>query len=777
MRFKEAVNRYRGARHSFIQGYKDPEQFIYINTDDEVLQKWRVELPECPEWHYIVNFGLNAEDQFFKYEEYPIELKNLEEKIRDEVLSNPLKDEREFGAENRIRENIIRTLELEKRNYEDEIDWIRSQHWKRTYGEWQFINGRPYYIPPWQWGYLNYCKLEGRTDNDGLPDFRYRDYKWFWAQHYLSTTTDIPDLDENGALQLMEDGTPRMKRTKLRTSFGSNNLKGRRVGESSKASWINFDIATTKYDAYCGIQADTGDTAEQIYTKKLIYFYERLPFFMVPEVPSFQHSKELNFRSRKKAKGLYSKIDHATKADKSFYDSERLDYYHGDEIGKVVGGIDVSDRHDVVKRCMQPGIYINGFMVYTSTAENMDSDSGKKFEEMSMDSMFEQRGPDGRTKSGLINVYFDISESYEGFIDRYGFPIIDTPVVGYQAEDVGTIQHNDKGEIIGCRDYLESIKQRYIKDEDYKKLAGFKRKNPSSFKECFALAAMNQLFNSKKIQDRYEEIQFSNTVQVGDLVWVNGIGSKVEFRNTPNGRFKISSEVPEDKRSRWIQEGEYRRPLYGSVYIASTDAYRYELTDSWRQSDGAGAVLYKYDPDQDEGKPTIEWTSKKFVCTYCNRPPTKEEYCDDMLRMCVYYGAMLYPEMNVPDVVDYFRQKKYDGYLLYDVDRSTGKKKVNPGFTISGKAGNMKINMFNDVDNFVETHIDRCDHPEILQELLMIPGPEYMKDYDIFTVVAGCLKGERSVMIDAVNRFNLSKLSLDGWFPGYGGTGEEDIFL
>ena len=36
-------------------------------------------------------------------------------------------------------------------------------------------------------------------------------------------------------------------------------------------------------------------------------------------------------------------------------------------------------------------------------------------------------------------------------------------------------------------------------------------------------------------------------------------------------------------------------------------------------------------------KPTSEWESKRFVCTYKNRP-SKDEYCEDMLKMCIYYG-------------------------------------------------------------------------------------------------------------------------------------------
>ena len=54
----------------------------------------------------------------------------------------------------------------------------------------------------------------------------------------------------------------------------------------------------------------------------------------------------------------------------------------------------------------------------------------------------------------------------------------------------------------------------------------------------------------------------------------------------------------------------------------------------------------------------LAWMNGKtadFVCEYINRPPTVEEYCEDMLMMSIFYSVEMYPEFNIDHVKRHLR--------------------------------------------------------------------------------------------------------------------------
>jgi hypothetical protein len=750
---------YRKFDPDMWEEYKDADRYVYINVDDPDLQKFRIGLPEPPDWMLIDGFGLPAEKQYFQYERYPDRLKMLERTVRNDAML-ARKGESKFGFERKIYDEIWHLIENNVGDWQFEIDWIRRQWYFREYGKWQFIHGKPVYIDGWNWFYLNYYTLE----QVGRPDYWDRDRKWFHAQRYAYTTTLAPEYNSDGSLILLPDGTPKMIDMGARTVYGTNCLKGRRVGDTSKAECISLCEVMSNFEYYCGIQGNKETTASGIYKEKVTLAFKRIPFFFRPMMSNFNIATELNFSSPDFFGGLNSKLDFATTAKRHFYDSKKLNIIHIDEPGKTEGE-SVDRRNEVLKRCIAPGATIKGLMINTSTVDDMEMNSAKEFFKLTKASHFHDRGPAGQTKSGLLIIYFDVTESYEGFIDQYGMPIIYTPKT-YQIPYMKRIVRNDKGEIMGCREYLDSVEEDIRQSGDIMRLMEFKRMTPRSFRDCFANAGRNQFFNTEILKSRLSYLHFTieDKIRVGDLVWTAGFGSKVEFIDNPKtGRFRVSMLPAKEHRSLIVSDGAVKRPLYHEVFVCSGDAFRVEKTEGYRMSLGSGAVLYMHDPTIDgEDRPIREWSTNKFVCTYVYRPPTREEYAEDMLKMAILWGALMYPENNIDVIGDYFIRKGFGGYLAYSVDPVTGKRKQNAGWTTAGPT--IKTKMFSVSSDWINLHGMRCDHPEILEEFLEIDGPDSMKDHDLFVSLAGCLLAQESKYVDYVHTMNNTSVDVSGWW-------------
>jgi hypothetical protein len=746
---------------SILAGYEDADEYVYINDTDPDLQKWRIKMPKPPEWHLIDGFGLPAREQKFQYEKYPEKLKQLEDDIRSEILRSKKDSDSKDAIERMIYDRKWEVLDFGRDQYADIIKWIKRQWFHRLYGKWYFIKGKPTYLDGWHVFFLNSYKMEGGTDFDGAPEYRDRDRRWFHAQRYLYTTTETIDYDNEGNLVLLDDGTPKMRCTGSRTVLGSSSLKGRRTGESSKGSSIDLELVTSIEEHLSASQADTDANAEGLYNKLKRYSFHKLPFFFTPITPNSKTGKQISLRDTTANNGLQSYVTYRASGEYA-YDGSRINFYLGDEIGKTKNA-DIIKRHYVVARTLTPGIKIRGFMLYVSTAEEMDSDVGKNFEDLTMKSMFEDRGIDGRTQTGLVNVHFSIEESFEGFIDPWGFPIIDNPTDPDVIAHMSFVEKNENGEVMGVREYLKKKEQEFLDREDLVGLSSFQRKNPKSFRECFANISSNLMFNRAKLQTRLLKLKYEGNKCVrGDFV--NDGNNIVRFAPNVNGRFNVSMQLSGDRANRMIFDGHSYRPQFNDVFVASADAYRVSKTDSRRKSLGSGAVLYKHDPLIDNpNKPTIEWETKKFVCTYVYRPETLDEYCQDMLNMCVYYGSMMYPEQNLSFVQEYFQRKGFDSFLLRDVDHH-GRLRENSGWNTGGRGG-AKDKLFNLGADWVNLHSDTCEHPEIIEEFLNIKDLEDMKNRDLFVSVCGALLAEQSTHVDRIRRANSVKVDISGFYP------------
>ena len=104
-------------------------------------------------------------------------------------------------------------------------------------------------------------------------------------------------------------------------------------------------------------------------------------------------------------------------------------------------------------------------------------------------------------------------------------------------------------------------------------------------------------------------------------------------------------------------------------------------------------------PDPQESEKNIkDWESFQLICYYDNRPPSLEEYCEDMLAMCIYCGALINVESNKKRLIEYFIDEGFGGYLW---------RGTNPDGTIKKEygtyaGGGTKNDMLNGIRDFIE---------------------------------------------------------------------------
>ena len=743
--------------------YKPADRYVIFNDHDKILKQITVELPEPPPLNTIDGYGLAPEDQCFKVPTYPDRLLKLERSCTN------------------IQE-VHSKLNERRADYQEEIAFMRREWSRRLYGYWVFINGKPTYIDGWHYFYLGYWHLD-----IGLPEYRSRDRKFFLFARfcYTDTTAFYPYRvalqgnysyysSRNEAIRFtewkkggeIEEGEFFVD-LKRRTCYGFNYPKHRREGANYKAACINYCMISTKKKAWGGIQSMDGPSAGKSFQTHIVEPWKEVPFFFKPIYSGNTDPKgELKFDIASQrigkggslvnvASGLQSKIDWANSANRGWYDGFKLFFYHQDEVGKTIEE-DVHERWKKIKKCLQTGDgrKIFGLTIATSTVSELEKEGGENFLTMCKRSHWDKRDVVGQTETGLYNLFIKAYDGMEGFIDIFGESIIEDPL----ESDLWRIPEPTRdinGRLMGAKRYLLEKREALLMSDDPKSVKDYEdecRINPIEFSECFITGGEGSGLNLKIITRRIREIQFDDTltqrgnfkwdhdVKDGEVVWQEDAldGRWVRSSFPPsiqlNKRYKITMMVDEIEQEVWT-------PFSPERYTASADPYAFRKVKGRRKSKGGGCVFWNHDKLTDPPSKNVnDWESYRTVCTYVARPLTPEEYAEDMLMMSVFYGAMMFPEINVPLVWDHFVRRGYSGYLKYE-RTSKGKYSQTPGFF---NRGVYPQKIFQKHQAFIQNHGMRERHLEVLMDQKEIRGVDDLTNHDLFVAVGGAMIGSDS---------------------------------
>lgn len=654
----------------YLTQYNQADTFIVIN-DDPDLHPIRIELPVCPKLKKIAGYGLPAKEQKWQPSPLPQKLKELE--ARDDLETI---------------EQIWEEMESDPEYYKNEYKYIKTEWERREKGYWFYNHGTPTFITGQHYFSLNCWQMD-----IGLPEYRDRDRKWWITVKFFK---DDP------------------------LCLGMNYPKHRREGATNRTQCRMYEVISRTNNAHGGIQSMTEDHARDgVFQDHLVAGWKGLPFFYQPvHEGTTQPKKSLRFFSpgkrtlqgslrAKKGEALNSYIDFKG-SGKGAYDTFKLLEYHGDEVGKTKE-VNVNERHNVVRQCLTLGAgkKIVGFCVNTSTVGEMTRGGGENFAKLCNQSHYQNRTDNGTTLSGLYNFFMPATDGLEGFVDKYG-----------------------NSNIAAATRHIQNTRQAYLEAEDYEGYDEFVRQHPIAFRECFRGSAQDCNFNAKILNDRLDEFTFGNRlITSGNFEWEDGIiDGRVVWDPMPNGKFETSFLLERHESNLKFHDGELWLPGNINRFTSGGDTFKFDKTSGSKKSDGSGAVFMRRDAMIDTNdRPMKDWITHRFCCTYSHRPPTKDEYGEDMLKMCIYYGCEMNCEINVPFLWDYFVARGYGGFLYYGVDRKTGLISKTPGFnTLTA----VQDDIFREYHTYIQHHGMRECHDRILRQCRDIE--QDMGPYDQF---------------------------------------------
>ena len=618
--FSDKKIKHLNKHKKFEYGYNEVLDCVVISKDGTIgdiyeIQGLKVAIPKTPD--SIDGEDLKQSDQFFK-------IKNKPESL------NKIKSIYDFQS---YPEDI-------KEKYYKYID---SEFNYRNDGYWFMCNGSANYITGSHYVYLSWTKIDV-----GAPDFRQanRIFYYFW---------EACKADKR--------------------SYGMCYLKNRRSGFSFMASSETVNLATTSKDSRFGVLSKTGADAKKMFTDKIVPISINYPFFFKPIQDGMERPKtELSYKipsrrlTRNAIKETYSQeefgqgldttIDWKNTGDNS-YDGEKLQLLVHDESGKWERPDNILNNWRVTKTCLRLGARVVGKCMMGSTSNALNK-GGDNFKKLFYNSNVTNRNRNGQTTSGLYSLFIPMEWGYEGFIDKYGYPVFDTPsepIEGIDGEKIFT----------GVIDHWENEVEGLKRDSDA--LNEYYRQFPRSEKHAFRDETVNSLFNLTKI---YEQIDFNEEMAIkgyvvrGTFAWQNGIkDTKVIWVPTKNGRFKISWIPPDNIQNNIITKNGIKYPGNDGFGAFGCDSYDISGTVGGGGSNGALHGLTTFSMVNDV-------PNTKFFLEYIARPQTAEIFFEEVLMALVFYGMPILAENNKPRLLYHLKRRGYRGYSMNRPDKLLG---------------------------------------------------------------------------------------------------------
>ena len=521
------------------------------------------------------------------------------------------------------------------------IDYIEREFNRRDSGYWFINNKKKTYITGTHYMYLQWTKID-----IGLPDFREsnRIFYIFW---------EACKADDR--------------------SFGICYLKNRRSGFSFMSSGEIGNTGTIVRDSRIGILSKTGNDAKKMFTDKVVPIVRNYPFFFKPVQDGMDNPKtELSFRvpaskiTRKNIDeeknndidGLDTTIDWKNTADNS-YDGEKLLLLVHDESGKWLKPDNILNNWRVTKTCLRLGSRIIGKCMMGSTS-NALSKGGDNFKKLYNDSDPRSRSANGQTKSGLYSLFIPMEWNYEGYIDEFGWPVLDDTSKEIIGIDGSKILNSV---ITYWNNEVSSLKS------DADALNEFYRQFPRTESHAFRDESRQSIFNLTKI---YQQIDYNDSLikerflTRGYFHWLNGEkDSKVVWTPDPKGRFNVSWVPEVSLRNNVITRNGKKFPGNEGMGAFGCDPYDISGVVGGGGSNGALHGMTKFHMNNG---PTNE-----FFLEYVARPQTAEIFFEDVLMACVFYGMPILAENNKARLLYHFKNRGYRGYSMNRPDKNLNK--------------------------------------------------------------------------------------------------------
>ena len=601
---------------SFLYGYDEKYDIVVISKDGTIGEVWNINgisiaLPSKPK--EIHKRREKRSDQYWEPFGYPSQLNKIK--------------------------SIFQWNQASKEFKSNWVDYIEQEFDRREQGFWFYNDGEPTYITGTHYMYLQWTKIDV-----GHPDFREANRMFFIFWEACKADSRC---------------------------FGMVYLKIRRSGFSFMSSAESVNTATLARDGRIGILSKTGSDAKKMFTDKVVPISSNYPFFFKPIQDGMDKPKtELAYRvpaSKITKKNMYDFEDDAMtgldttidwkNTDDNSYDGEKLLLLVHDESGKWIKPNNILNNWRVTKTCLRLGSRVIGKCLMGSTSNALDK-GGDNFKKLYYDSNPGERNANGQTKSGLYSLFIPMEMNLEGFIDRHGMPVLETPrspIIGANGEYIkqGAINYWDNE--------VSSLKN------DPDALNEFYRQFPRTESHAFRDESKSSIFNLTKIYQQmdYNDNLIRDRVLVrGSFHWKDGVkDSEVVWVPDERGRFLVSWVPGQKVRNKFEMRNGMRFP--GNEHMGSfgCDSYDISGTVGGGGSNGALHGLTKFHMD--------DGPINQFFLEYVARPQTAEIFFEDVLMACVFYGMPILAENNKPRLLYHFKNRGYRKYSLNRPDKES----------------------------------------------------------------------------------------------------------
>ena len=759
----------------FSHLYKPAKKWEVINDGDTDLKGIYFSLPTPPPLHLIDGWGKHPDDQYFKRMEVPKKLRELEDEALNELYEVEKGNRQETIQGYKLYLKYWDLIDQRSDELEKEIEWLKKVWWHRTYGYWCFIDGEPTFIPPEYWDFLNFYYI---AESKVYPEFRYDILRKSCFIYYLMHATEtFADVDPQTGVALKKDGKYRMLDLGRRVFLGDIEPKTRRVGATHEGIH-NVLFGTMTHDSfYATIISLEGQNAKTLYEQKLLPAWDNYPMCLKPIWEGNRRPSVLKLSAPPNVyhiKGLNSAVSFTEGAGEKKSEGKRLNRILADEQGKTMTA-DIAERHHVNKLCMTTGMGVNiiesAYCKNPSTVEEMD-EGGASYYKIAMLSDFYRRIPSlGQTYEGLARIFLPAYLRLEGYIDRFGKSVVNEPTERQKKlspHSIFTLSNK------GAKQMLQEQRDALLREGTPQALEAYRslrRKSPFNWSECWLGSSGDVGFNMEILDKRISEINRQKSLgkqpyRIGDLYREGGHpDGKVLWRDDiDNGKFRVSLWLPSaltNQRARCEYFDPIKgmllpawKPVNGHKFTLGADAFRgikknevkegvalLGRSSTSRQSDGGISIHWEYDATIDGGRSIGDRDSDRCVLTYRERPPTQEDYFEDVLMAAQFFGAMIYPEYNVERIVSYIIERGYWGYLLFDIDIMTGKPRAMPGRYTATETWQEVIPLFKDA---IEQRGHKECHDDLLNEYKKIKGTESMTHLDLAASYGMALLGSGS---------------------------------
>lgn len=620
---------------------------------------------------------------------------------------------------------------------QEQLTFIHQEFERITKGFWFYNKGKLTFITGPHYFYLNYYTLE----SGDKADYRETDRKWFYFFDYCYARPYIK---------------------------GIIRIKKRREGASSQVCSTELWMAITTPNSNCGIISKTGKDAQKAFSDMVVKAFNNLPLFLRPRAEDPESKTQLVFakpkeKSKKKQpgkakiynsdRGMDSRIDHQTTVLNS-YDSVRMSLLLIDEAGKFPKECPVNQYWEIVKKTLMQGAKRVGFAFLVSTVNTADT-GGTEYKALWSES---DHFSNKITASGLYRYFSPAYEGLGGFIDEWGFSIVE----GANEKMKKRFLEEFGGEYDGAKDYLMSERK---SKKDPVALNEETRMMPWDEREAFLIDQSKCYFNVDTIQAQIDYLDENPVHMRRGKFYMKDDGS-VSWMDVAGGPWRIYKFPPNGIENRWHMTDKGKAPSNTHLYRNGIDPHRHSHTKTQKELSKTSAWIAEC---HDLDDPTLGGP----VAWYYDRPSLKSQMYEQVMYACIYYGCKVHYETDAGD--DYYDFYRAMGLLAYI--RKTPTCAMDPnkkGEKVMGTSSRDPYALSKQLEQGIQ-YFDLFSHKIFFRELLeeaLIYDHSDRQVYDKVVSFLICLldllgdtqaRNERKVKVDVplVKTYNLLKRQLN----------------